>query len=312
MRRKKKNQKKRTTRKRRTSSSQIATERKLFKAFQSYLEQVREVVLESLLPRIEDLAKSQNQIDQAIVNMDSNDKSLMALYEGMKSKVKNIKPKPEVMAQLEAVQESLQSTVTKQQGQLFEVANSATMTKAEAKKAMVRQNPVASKVLDESIGKNFNLMKVISEETLDQVLKELQSGFSQSKRWEQVAKEMKSTIPNSERGVWASGKNRAKFVARNEVGNALGEMNKAVQSDAGFRFYKWQTSEDDRVRDTHTELNGQVFTWSGMEETVTLEDGSTFTAGGAIDPLYSGSPVIPSEPYNCRCVAVAFDPEIDL
>jgi SPP1 gp7 family putative phage head morphogenesis protein len=50
----------------------------------------------------------------------------------------------------------------------------------------------------------------------------------------------------------------------------------------------WSTSHDRRVRDSHKELNGRVFTWDNPP---------------IVDPA-RGRRAHPGQDYGCRCVAV--------
>ena len=104
--------------------------------------------------------------------------------------------------------------------------------------------------------------------------------------------------------------NRAKFIARNEVGTALGTINKERQQAANVQLYTWQTADDERVRSfergdksDHVMLNGKLFSWQG-DITVNGVDYSM-----ANDGQFQNT--IPGEPYNCRCVAIPHMPEFD-
>lgn len=81
---------------------------------------------------------------------------------------------------------------------------------------------------------------------------------------------------------------RAKTIARTELAGALnaGEFAAAIQSGV-MRSKTWMTQKDDRVRDTHDDLEG-----------VTVDIGATFPNGLRYphDPLGSAA-----ETINCRC-----------
>lgn len=75
---------------------------------------------------------------------------------------------------------------------------------------------------------------------------------------------------------------RAKLIAENEIGTMNAKLNQLRQQRAGVSRFKWSTSDDERVRPEHVEIDGQVFTW---------KDGHP-TEGR------------PGEPIRCRCVAI--------
>jgi len=76
--------------------------------------------------------------------------------------------------------------------------------------------------------------------------------------------------------------NHAALIARDQIATLNGQLNRARQTAAGITEFVWETMRDDRVRETHEELQGERFTWT---------DGW----GG----------VFPGEPINCRCWARA-------
>lgn len=92
--------------------------------------------------------------------------------------------------------------------------------------------------------------------------------------------------------------NRAKFIARNEIGNLNAVTTKKRQEEAGIYCYEWSTSEDERVRVSHAELNGNLFFWNDSKV-------------GEINnrKIYPAPKLHPGMDYRCRCVAI---PIIDL
>ncbi len=85
--------------------------------------------------------------------------------------------------------------------------------------------------------------------------------------------------------------NRAQFIAIDQAGSILGQMTAKRHQNIGIERFKWLTSKDERVRETHKELNNEVFPYSDP-------------------PEVNGRIVIPGEDYRCRCVAIpVFDDE---
>ncbi|MBD7944722.1 minor capsid protein [Psychrobacillus sp. Sa2BUA9] len=85
--------------------------------------------------------------------------------------------------------------------------------------------------------------------------------------------------------------NRAQFIAIDQVGSILGQMTAQRHQNIGVEKFKWLTSADERVRETHKALNKKVFSYSDP-------------------PEVNGRSVIPGEDYRCRCVAIPiFDDE---
>lgn len=77
---------------------------------------------------------------------------------------------------------------------------------------------------------------------------------------------------------------RARFIARDQLGSLHGDLVKARQTRLGLKRFTWWTAADERVRDEHAELHGEVFDWDKGAEV-------------------SGRRIWPGTDYNCRCVA---------
>lgn len=80
-------------------------------------------------------------------------------------------------------------------------------------------------------------------------------------------------------------KTRAKFLAVDQSGSIFGQINAERHQRMGLEKFKWDTSGDERVRDTHRALDGQVFAY-------------------AEPPTVGSRVVLPGEDYRCRCVAI--------
>lgn len=87
--------------------------------------------------------------------------------------------------------------------------------------------------------------------------------------------------------------NRAKFIARNEVGNLNAIITKNRQQEAGVECYEWSTSRDERVRESHRVMDGNLYYWSR-------------STPGEINgrKVYPAPALHPGMDYNCRCVAI--------
>lgn len=77
---------------------------------------------------------------------------------------------------------------------------------------------------------------------------------------------------------------RAELIARTNVGQLNGQLQRARQTAAGVEEYTWHTSGDERVRPTHRARNNRVYRW----------DGPGIRPGQEIRCRCSGSPVFPA------------------
>lgn len=88
-------------------------------------------------------------------------------------------------------------------------------------------------------------------------------------------------------------KSRARLIARDQTSKVLSSISKARQQDAGFKFFKWDTSHDERVRPSHREAQDRatkygvgVYRW---DELPTVDGVKASPGLGSV---------------NCRCVAL--------
>jgi len=93
----------------------------------------------------------------------------------------------------------------------------------------------------------------------------------------------RQAVAKAAQSAFKIGDNKAKFIARDQISKAMGELNKIRQTGVGITKYRWLTSGDSRVRESHRE-NGRtpnIFSWA--------------------NPPSTGHP---GEDFNCRCTAV--------
>lgn len=84
---------------------------------------------------------------------------------------------------------------------------------------------------------------------------------------------------------------RAELLARDQTLKLSGQLNQMRQQNAGIEQYTWSTSQDERVRPVHAELDGTIQSWASPP--VVSEDGRTGH---------------PGDDYQCRCVAIPILP----
>jgi SPP1 gp7 family putative phage head morphogenesis protein len=79
---------------------------------------------------------------------------------------------------------------------------------------------------------------------------------------------------------------RASLIARDQVLKLNGRVAEQRQKMAGIARYRWSTSRDERVRDSHADLDGTIQRWDSPPE----------VAPGRFEH--------PGGDYQCRCVAI--------
>jgi len=86
---------------------------------------------------------------------------------------------------------------------------------------------------------------------------------------------------------------KGRFIARDQLGSLHGDLTKTRQRRLGLKKFRWVTSVDERVRDSHASLHDQIFTW---------KDGARNERGEQIWP---------GTDYNCRCSAETVVEELE-
>ena len=81
-------------------------------------------------------------------------------------------------------------------------------------------------------------------------------------------------------------KSRASLIARDQVLKLNGQVAQSRQTMAGIAAYRWSTSRDERVRDSHRDLDKTVHKWSEPPE------------------VAPGRFCHPGMDYQCRCVSI--------
>lgn len=80
---------------------------------------------------------------------------------------------------------------------------------------------------------------------------------------------------------------KAKFLANQETSLLVAKYRKSTYTRAGITKYKWSTSHDARVRETHKELDGKIFSFDNP-------------------PIVNkkGERKNPGEDFGCRCIPI--------
>lgn len=126
---------------------------------------------------------------------------------------------------------------------------------------------------------NVSLITSIGEEYLAQVEAAVTTATTQGIRAEALAQSLVERL-----GVAQS---RAEMIAVDQVLQTNAAMAEERHRRVGVVSYEWSTSNDERVRDGHKALNGQVFRY---------DDPPVVDA--------SGRRANPGRDYRCRCVAI--------
>jgi SPP1 gp7 family putative phage head morphogenesis protein len=131
--------------------------------------------------------------------------------------------------------------------------------------------PNLAPVADRFVAANVALIKSLPSTYFADIEKAVTHGVQTGMRHEDIARLLTERYGVAE--------NRAKLIARDQVGKYYGALSRARFKAMGVDGYIWRTVHDNRVRDEHAALDGQQFTWGSAP------DGD------------------PGEAVNCRCYA---------
>ena len=149
---------------------------------------------------------------------------------------------------------------------------------------------------------NVSLITKLQADTVEDINRVVTSGFRTGKRVKSIRDEILGT--DLDKGVFNKVETRAQLIARDQSSKLWGDLNKHRQEEIGVSLYIWRTSDDERVRSTHDNLDDKYCSWD--DPTVyadTLEDAiaGRWKQRSSIN-AYVG---FPGEDFQCRCYAEA-------
>ncbi|CAM0034265.1 head morphogenesis [Vibrio phage K122] len=145
-------------------------------------------------------------------------------------------------------------------------------------------NQAVSDYLDATVKDNVRLIKSIPDQYLTQVESIVLGNMRAGMRPSAINKQLQDQFGVTER--------RARVIARDQTSKAANGLAKKRMQSAGFEYYQWTTSEDERVRSRHRKISDKVtaygkgiYRWDNPP----LSD--------------KGEPISPGTDYSCRCIA---------
>lgn len=137
---------------------------------------------------------------------------------------------------------------------------------------VIAATPKIVNTLENFVAENVALIKSIPDQYFSDIEKRVTRAVTTGERAEKLVPELQEKYDVSEA--------RARLIARDQIGKLNGQLNRERQEKLGLTRYIWRTVSDERVRDEHSDREGEVFSWD--------------------DPPEDGHP---GEPIQCRCSA---------
>lgn len=110
-------------------------------------------------------------------------------------------------------------------------------------------------LLDSFVAEHAKLIKSVRREHLEKISLAIKRGMREGRLQKDLAKDIGHLTDIS--------KKRAQLIARNAPLQYSGALARHHQMSAGIKSYIWQSSRDERVRDSHRKLDGEIFSWDG-------------------------------------------------
>ena len=138
-------------------------------------------------------------------------------------------------------------------------------------------------LIEQWVSENVDLIKTIPHNTLGRMKEIIKNGYENGKVTTEIMQEIHE--------AYGTEKRHAQFIARDQMSKLNARITQKEHEDAGVVGYRWSDSGDERVRESHRELNrrsenGEIFDYKNPPET---DDGRFCN---------------PGEDYGCRCVAI--------
>ena len=136
---------------------------------------------------------------------------------------------------------------------------------------------------------NVALIKSIPEEHLKRVEQMVRAGVESGESTRTLTKKIREQFfeyDTAKGKVKSKIQKQANLISRDQIGKYNGKLTELRQTEAGVKKYIWRTSDDERVRDLHNELDGNTYSWD--------DPPISGTSGEALHPGF---------PISCRCTS---------
>jgi phage putative head morphogenesis protein, SPP1 gp7 family len=144
------------------------------------------------------------------------------------------------------------------------------------------QGPVGVSVASQ-INRNAEIIKSMPLDLAKQLTNFISDESVKGRRSEDIADEILRKFPGMTR-------NKAALIARTETSKTSTALTQARCENLGLNWYRWRTSEDGHVRDSHKHMEGVLVKWSDPPSPERLIGAKNPPA-----PYHAGNI------YNCRC-----------
>lgn len=144
------------------------------------------------------------------------------------------------------------------------------------------QGPVGGSFLFQ-IQRNAEIIKSMPLDISREMTKFISEEAIKGRRSNAILEDLLQMFPDMTR-------NKARLIARTETSKTSTALTRARAENLGLNWYRWTTSEDSRVRDSHKIMDGVLVNWNDPPSPERLD--------GLKNPP---APYNAGDIYNCRC-----------
>jgi len=184
---------------------------------------------------------------------------------------------------------------TAEQMNTFNAKQWAKVTKGVLGVPLLQAEPWLQPILKGFTKENLDLIQALENQTFKDVSTVVNRGIKEGKSYVTIKNELLGT--KLEKGVFNKVETRAQLIARDQIGKLNGQLTKTRQTEVGISRYFWRDSADQRVRSSHSLMDGLLCNWE--DSTVySADDGKTWISRP------SGAVLLhPGQDYQCRCAS---------
>lgn len=147
------------------------------------------------------------------------------------------------------------------------------------------RQPELSRGLAEIARENTRLIRSVPIELARQINRVVRHEQARGSRAGEIEQTIRELVPHLTA-------NKIRLIARTEVAKAETAVTRVRSEELGLEWFQWQTSEDQRVRKSHRNMDKVLVRWNDLpspEYLVGERDYGAYAAGGT---------------FNCRCVSL--------
>lgn len=137
---------------------------------------------------------------------------------------------------------------------------------------------------------NAQLIESLTETEINRASGIIQRAFQEGSSYASIEKDIQKSFGITRR--------HARLIARDQTTKLNGSLTKLRQQELGIQFFIWQTSGDERVRDSHRVMDGKTCRWDNPN--VWLDEKS----GKWVNRSSTATKTFTSQDVNCRCVPI--------